>query len=57
MRWRLRPSAFRSAETIAAGATTFEGSPTPLAPNGVPVSGSSTSSTSTFGMSSVVGSR
>src|SRR5207245_10746468 len=52
-----RPVALRSAATTAAGTTTVDGSPTPLAPYGSPGSGSSTSSQTTGGMSRMVGSR
>ena len=52
-----RPVASRSADTIAAVETTVGGSPTPLTPYGASGSGTSTSTDSTGGMSSVVGIR
>lgn len=52
-----RPVAARSAETIAAVDTTVGGSPTPFTPYGASGSGSSISTDSTGGMSSVVGIR
>src|SRR2546421_6534521 len=52
-----RPVAFRNAATTAAGTTTVEGSPTPLAPYGKPGSGSSMISEITGGISRMVGTR